>query len=50
MKNNFFLIQINNNEMLYKLILKEHFKDQFQHFNKFTDIRMDYCFPPLENN
>ena len=35
--------------MLYKQILKEHFKDQFQHFNKFTDIRMDYCFPPLEN-
>ena len=47
--NNFFLIQINNNESLYKLILKEHFKDQFQHFNKFSTIKMDYCFPPIEN-
>jgi hypothetical protein len=44
---NYFIIQIDNDEKLYDEILKMHFKSDFENIHKMFDLKLDYCFSPV---
>jgi len=47
-KDNFFIIQIDNDNFLYEDILKIKFKSEFENIYKMFDLKLDYCFSPID--
>ena len=44
---NFFILQIDNDIDLYKEILKMEFQSQYESISKMFDLKLDYCFAPI---
>ncbi len=47
-KENFFIIQIDNDYNLYEELLKLQFKSDFENIYKLFDLKLDYCFSPID--
>jgi len=47
---NFFIIQIDNDNILYEEILKIQFKNESQIINKMFDLKLDYSFSPFQDS
>jgi Mg2+ and Co2+ transporter CorA len=44
---NYFIIQIDNDSLLYEEILKMQFNNEFQNIHKMFDLQLDYSFSPF---
>jgi Mg2+ and Co2+ transporter CorA len=47
-KENFFIIEINNDYTLYEELLKFQFQSEFENIYKLFDLKLDYCFSPVD--
>jgi len=47
---NYFLIQIDNDNLLYEEILKMQFKNESQIIHKMFDLKLDYSFSPFQDS
>lgn len=47
-KEDFFIIQIDNDSLLYEELLKMKFKSEFENIDKLFDLKLDYCFSPID--
>jgi Mg2+ and Co2+ transporter CorA len=47
-KEDFFIIQIDNDNLLYEELLKMKFKSEFENIDKLFDLKLDYCFSPID--
>jgi Mg2+ and Co2+ transporter CorA len=47
-KENFFIIEIDNDYILYEEIIKFQFKSEFENIYKLFDLKLDYCFSPVD--
>ncbi len=47
-KENFFIIEIYNDYNLYEEIIKFQFQSEFENIYKLFDLKLDYCFSPID--
>lgn len=45
---NFFIIQIDNDQKLHSEIIKLHFKSEIEDISKMFNLKLDYCFTPID--
>lgn len=45
---NFFIIQVDNDVLLNEEIIKMQFKSEFHNIHKMFDLKLDYCFSPVD--
>lgn len=44
----YFIVQVDNDSLLYEEILKRKFKSEFNNIYKLFDLNLDYCFSPVD--
>jgi hypothetical protein len=47
-EDNFFIIQVDNDDLLHEEIIKIQFKAEFKNIHKMFNIKLDYCFSPVD--